>query len=100
MPDNSSTQVTDISKWDGAAFSLVTFLPELRRALPKLNAKYRRLVEYRYVSTSRSTCCMSLNHIDRIITKSITPGSFQSPFEVDINTFEDLLNPDAGEPRG
>ena len=47
--DTDNISSLEQPKWDGSKHSLPSFLTALRRWLPKIDPRYRRLVEYRLV---------------------------------------------------
>jgi hypothetical protein len=75
--DKSDTIVQP--RWNTSDNKLPGFLPKLYKWLVKKDPRYRNWVEYRYVVSGRYTNAVSLNHIDRLIAKSIPKGTFAAP---------------------
>ena len=74
--DNIDTSVSD-TKWDCNTATLPVFLPDLHKELPEADPRFLTLVKKRQITTGRYTCCVSLNHIDRLMTKSFLEGTWR-----------------------
>ena len=76
--------------WDSTPSRLPGWLIKKRKLLRSANSKFTTLVQYYYVITPKTICCMSLNHIDRILDKSFPKGSFEDPAYVKRDDLVDL----------
>ena len=68
--------------WNTALHDLPLFADNLAKWLPTVDARYITLVKGRYAISGRYVISVSLNHIDRLVSKSYTPGTFRAPFIV------------------
>ncbi|MDC0525649.1 hypothetical protein OAO87_01525 [bacterium] len=66
-------------EWDTATHTLPTFHHDLLRYLPKKDRRFKSLVRNSTMISGRYTVYLSLNHIDRVATGSVTDGTFIAP---------------------
>ena len=79
-PDNNADNSTlPKPTWDTADHTLPQFLTDLIKWLTKKDRRYARLVRNGTVLSGRYTIYLSLNHIDRVNSASVTEGSFAAP---------------------
>ena len=78
-PDNGDKTSLPRPSWDTADHTLPQFLTDLIKWLTKKDRRYARLVRNGTVLSGRYTIYLSLNHIDRVSTASVTEGSFAAP---------------------
>ena len=87
--------------WNTALHDLPLFADNLAKWLPTIDARYITLVKGRFAISGRYVISVSLNHIDRLVSKSYTPGTFRAPFLVKpgdlVDTKKGLLTIPAAE---
>ena len=66
-------------EWDTSDHTLPLFVSDLIKWLKRKDRRYERLVRSGTILSGRYTIYLSLNHIDRIATASVTPGTFAKP---------------------
>ena len=82
--DVTTDNETGIQKpsWDTSPNSLPAFMIQLKKWLPTADSRYKALIEYGFVRERGKLYCMSDNHIDRIIHKTLPKGTFEKPTDV------------------
>ena len=75
--------------WDTSDNQLALWLLNLKRWLPRQNTAYSTLIKHGTALDKRHIICVSVNHVDRHRLKLIQPGTFEAPFIVLENTYED-----------
>ena len=68
--------------WNTALHDLPLFADNLAKWLPTIDARYITLVKGRFAISGRYVISVSLNHIDRLVSKDYVSGTFRAPFMV------------------
>ena len=80
--DNNSDNLDNtvkVPEWNTSSLNLPTFINDLGEWLYAENVRFKRLIEDGTAIDKRSVCCESQHHIDKIVTKTFTKGTFQEP---------------------
>jgi signal peptidase I len=75
--DTESTKTSPT--WNTSPNSLPEYFSELTEWLRSQDTDYATLVQYGYVINGKHVCCISHNHIDRVVMGTIVKGTFKDP---------------------
>jgi hypothetical protein len=85
--DKSTDLDSNKPTWNTSPNSLPGYFNSLTEWLQTQDADYTSLVQYGYVINGRYVCCVSQNHIDRVVMGNIDRGNFKKPCTIGRSDF-------------